>query len=297
MRKFQSSLILSAAAILFCACGQKSTDDGDVVVDEGNGDESSTSGSEAGTEESDDGMTTTMMEEETDDDGFVPMDDMFAPNSCDPFLQDCPDGEKCVAYASSGGTWDANKCVPVTGEGTEGDQCIYDGADLGTDDCDEDTVCWNALDQDGMLVGTCYPFCTGDAQNPMCENPDSTCRIVNDGAINVCLPDCDPLLQECAEGLGCYWSGGSQTFQCIIVAGDGIPTGEPCGFNNDCAPGHYCAAAEVLEMCNGSACCASFCDLNEDPSPCTLPYECVPFFEEGMAPPMYESLGLCILPA
>jgi len=39
-----------------------------------------------------------------------------------------------------------------------------------------------------------------------------------------------------------------------------------------------------------------FCDLSEDPSPCGAPLECVPFFEEGTAPPNYESVGLCILP-
>src|SRR5690606_441875 len=41
----------------------------------------------------------------------------FGSNSeCDPFEQDCPEGEKCVAYASTGGNWDANKCVPINGD-------------------------------------------------------------------------------------------------------------------------------------------------------------------------------------
>ena len=194
-----------------------------------------------------------------------------------------------------GGTWDANKCVAVTGSGSSGDECIYDGAALGSDDCDATNVCWNAIDVEGQLIGTCFPFCTGSLDNPVCNDPGTSCRVVNDGAIAVCLPNCDPLLQECDEGLGCYWSGTSGTFQCIIVAG-GIPTGEPCGFNNDCNPGHFCADGAALEMCNGSACCATFCDLTEDPSPCGTSYSCVPFFEEGTAPPMYESLGVCIIP-
>ena len=230
-----------------------------------------------------------------DGEGFVPMTDVPTVADCDPLAQDCPEGDKCVAYASGTDTWDANKCVAVKGSGTSGDECVYDGAALGSDDCDAEHVCWNSLDVDGVLVGTCFPFCTGDINNPMCADPDQSCRVVNDGVIVVCLPRCDPLLQECVEGLGCYWSGTSGTFQCIITAG-AIPTGEPCGYNNDCNPGNYCADAAVLETCNGSACCATYCDVNEDPTPCMSPLECVPFFEEGTAPPEYETLGVCILP-
>ena len=292
MRPITRSLALMSVSLLCLACpGKETTDDAadengttaDTTTDTGTSDEVGTTAD----------TTTTDTTESTT--GFIIPDIGGGIVSCDPFAQDCPDGEKCVAYASSGGTWDANKCVPVTGDGAEGDPCIYDGADFGTDDCDENTVCWNAINMDGTLVGTCYPFCMGSADDPICEN-GNICRIVNDGVITVCLPPCDPLLQDCGEGLGCYWSGGSQTFQCIIVAGSGIPTGDPCGFNNDCAPGNFCAAADVLNSCDGSACCAAFCDLNDDPTTCTDGYSCVPFFDMGQAPPMYESLGLCILP-
>src|SRR5690606_32572673 len=157
--------------------------------------------------------------------------------------------------------------------------------------CDASSVCWNARDDgSGSLVGTCFPFCTGTIDNPMCDDASQSCRVVNDGVITICLPRCDPLLQECEDGLGCYWSGTSGTFQCIITAG-GIPSGEPCGFNNDCNPGNFCAVASALESCNGAACCAVFCDLTEDPGPCMAPLECISFFEEGTAPPEYENLG------
>jgi hypothetical protein len=293
--------IFVALAIL-SACAKETPPTGE--GDDADSQEEDTSTSDDGDEDA----PTTMMSGDGDGDpgdgdsdagttmGFVPMTDMPGVNTCDPIAQDCPEGEKCVAYASTGGTWDANKCVTVTGSGTAGDQCTYDGAALGTDDCDAEHVCWNSLDQDGVLIGTCYPFCTGTIDNPICTDPDQSCRVVNDGVITICLPRCDPLLQECEEGLGCYWSGTSGTFQCIITAG-GIPTGEPCGFNNDCNPGNFCADASVLEMCNGSACCATFCDTTEMPSVCMLPLECVSFFEEGAAPPDYETLGLCILPA
>ncbi|MFV8749387.1 ribulose phosphate epimerase [Nannocystaceae bacterium ST9] len=283
-----SSILFAISLVSLVACGKEEVPTGD---DENAGSETTDTGeSESTTGEE----TTTDTTSETEG-GFVPTTDVIDVAVCDPIAQDCPEGEKCVAYASSGGTWDANKCVMVKGSGTAGDQCVYDGAELGSDDCDESTVCWNSLDVDGQLIGTCFPFCTGNVDNPICDDPDLTCRVVNDGIIAICLPRCDPLLQDCPDGLGCYWSGTSGTFQCIIVAG-GIPTGEPCGFNNDCNPGNFCADPAVLESCNGSACCASFCDLTEDPTSCTAPYECVPFFDEGTAPPEYTDLGLCILP-
>lgn len=285
--------VVLSFSLLF-ACGKEVTSDaGDAAAEtetSGDGDGDAPPGDGDGDPDPETG------DGDGDPAGFVPMTgDMTAINDCDPFAQDCPEGEKCVAYASSGGTWDANGCVAVTGTGTSGDSCVYQGAQSGADDCDKDHVCWNALEVDGMQVGTCFPFCTGGVDNPICGEPGHSCRVVNDGVIAVCLPSCDPLLQECADGLGCYWSGGSQTFQCIITAG-GIPTGEPCGFNNDCNPGHFCADAAALETCNGAACCAVFCDLAEDPDPCGSPLECVSFFEEGQAPPLYEDLGLCILP-
>jgi hypothetical protein len=280
-------MAFSLVVLVACNKPEQPSDDGMVDDETSNGDgDGDTGDGDTGDGDGDGDMTTT---------SFVPELEMGTAADCDPIAQDCPEGDKCVAYASAGGTWDANKCVAVTGNGSEGDECVYDGAALGTDNCDATSVCWNAIDVEGQLVGTCFPFCTGSLDNPTCTNPDTSCRVVNDGTIAVCLPNCDPLLQECDEGLGCYWSGTSGTFQCIIVAG-GIPTGEPCGFNNDCNPGHFCADAAVLQNCNGSACCATFCDLTEDPSSCGTGYSCVPFFEEGTAPPMYESLGVCILP-
>lgn len=282
MMRTQTAFLLALPLVFSLAC-KADVDPGDEGADE------------VGEEEEEEGETDAPMDE-SGDDTFIPEEDFSSASSCDPFAQDCPDGEKCVAYASSGGTWDANKCVAVMGDAVAGDECTYFGAVEGTDTCDEDTVCWNALEVDGQLIGTCFPFCTGSADNPTCED-DYICRIVNMGAINVCLPPCDPLLQECDEGLGCYWSGGSGTFQCIIVAGEGIPTGDPCGFNNDCAPGNFCAAAEATPNCAGTACCANFCDLTEDPAPCAEMTECVGFFEENSAPPGFEDLGVCVIPA
>jgi hypothetical protein len=68
--------------------------------------------------------------------GFVPAADFSgASGECDPFAQDCPEGEKCVAYASSGGSLDANKCVLINGDAMPGESCMYGGVVEASDDC------------------------------------------------------------------------------------------------------------------------------------------------------------------
>jgi len=84
------------------------------------------SGSETGAT-----STETDTGDETDDSAdtsagfYAPSSDITPVTACDPFLQGCPEGEKCVAYASTGGNWDANKCVPVFGDAGPGESCIY----------------------------------------------------------------------------------------------------------------------------------------------------------------------------
>ncbi len=221
---------------------------------------------------------------------FVPLD-IIEGNVCDPWAQDCPEGEKCVPYSNDGGNWNANKCVPVDGDGQPGDTCAYDGISVATDSCGADSHCWDVMEIDGQLQGVCTSFCGGSPDNPLC-GPGSACLITNEGSINLCIATCDPLSQDCGAGLGCFWGG--DDFQCIFTAGE-IMGGEPCGFLNDCAPGHMCAVADVLPNCNGTACCAPFCDLT-DPSCADPQTECAAFFEEDTAPPGYESVGVCILP-
>jgi hypothetical protein len=221
---------------------------------------------------------------------FVPMDgDIPAAATCDPFMQDCPDGEKCVAYGSTGGNWDSNKCVPVLGDGQVGDPCTYAGTVDSTDDCGADSWCWN-VNMDG--VGTCTAFCTGSPDDPICE-PGFGCSIANNGSINICLQSCDPLLQDCEGENVCYYDF-SGNFVCAFAA-DMIPTGEPCGFINDCAPGNVCLDATAFPACNGASCCGAYCDI-ADPMCALMGTECTPFFEEGTAPPGYENVGVCIIP-
>jgi hypothetical protein len=275
---------LSLAALALCACEPKQGPPDDAA------DEAETSE----TEESDTEIELEDEESESSADtssGFVPDLGEDIEPSCDPFAQDCPEGEKCVPYASGVDTWDGNKCVPVTGDGQPGDTCTSGGAVAGTDNCGAESICWDVKDVEGELLGVCTPFCGGTADNPICE-PLTSCVIANEGSITLCIATCDPLLQDCAEGLGCFWA--VEDFNCVFTT-DEIPTGEPCGYINDCSPGNLCADAATLPSCNGSACCAPYCDLSS-PSCSIAETECVTFFEEGLAPPGYEDVGVCILP-
>ncbi len=219
------------------------------------------------------------------------------PEYCDPFMQNCPEGEKCVPYSSTGSEqFDAHKCVPVLGEQPAGEPCTYAGTAESTDDCDATGVCWNVHDVDGELVGTCYTFCMGTVDTPEC--PEGTvCPISGSGSLDLCVDTCDPIAQDCDdEGTACYyWATGS--FVCIPPLTD-LPPGATCGFINDCTAA-LCVTAEVLPTCDGSSCCASWCDvdLGDDQCAAVPGTACVVFFEQGMAPSGYDHVGVCIVPS
>jgi hypothetical protein len=218
--------------------------------------------------------------------------DWTSPSECDPFLQDCPDGEKCVPYSSTASSLDANKCVAVIGDGQPGEPCIYEGNVESTDDCDAESFCWDTMDVNGEQVGVCTAFCTGTPDEPICA-PGTGCFIANEGSTTLCLSTCDPLMQACGPGLACYW--GNTDFFCLVTTQD-IALGEPCGFTNDCAGGLACIAADLLPNCDGAACCASFCSVMAGEPCAQIGTECSAFFEQGMAPSGYEDIGVCMLP-
>lgn len=282
-----SVIILGTLALLSTiACGppRLSAGPGEDDTESSGAGSDSTSTNEAST-------STSSMETSAD---FVLERDMSVLQECDQFLQDCPEGEKCVPYASSGGVWDANKCVPIMGDAKPGEPCWYGGIVEATDNCEASSICWDLMENDGEVIGTCHWLCTGTPEAAECP-AGSSCSISGSGVVNVCIHGCDPIIQDCGSGLGCYWA--NRTFSCVPAAFD-VPTGEPCGFVNDCAPGHLCAAVETLPSCAGSACCAPYCDLERGDQPCqALPgTSCLPFFAEGTAPPGYEHIGICISP-
>ncbi|MFV8749718.1 ribulose phosphate epimerase [Nannocystaceae bacterium ST9] len=288
------SILLTTGALALSACNDKdSGEDTSTTIGDGDEADDSTSGGEDFVDDESSGDTTG--DGDTNDtngtSGFVPETDIPSASSCDPFAQDCNEGEKCVAYASSGGTWDANKCVPINGDGQQGDPCTYADAATSTDDCGADSWCWD-VNEEGM--GTCTPFCTGTADAPVC-GANQSCSIANEGSINLCLTTCDPLLQDCDVGKACFYDGTG--FVCANATQD-IPTGEPCGYINDCVAGNICLAPESFPACAGASCCGQFCDLADPDFVCQPDgTECTTFYEEGMAPPGYEDVGVCVVPA
>lgn len=119
-----------------------------------------------------------------------------------------------MPYGSTGGYWDDHKCVAVMGNQAPGEPCTYGGVVEATDDCDETSACWDLMDVVGEFIGVCMRFCLGNESEPECP-PMSSCTVSGSGVINFCIPTCDPLLQDCGEGLGCYWVG--SLFRCISV--------------------------------------------------------------------------------
>ena len=109
----------------------------------------------------------------------------------------------------------------------------------------------------------------------------------DDGPIG---PGCDPLAQDCPEGDGCYGIDGD--FACAPVADPG-QAGDACEFINTCDVGLQCVTGDAVSGCNDVGCCTPFCDLAG--GACDEPdAECVPYFEEGAAPPGHENVGLCL---
>lgn len=221
---------------------------------------------------------------------------------CDLFAQDCPPGEKCMPWANDGGnSWNATICSPVAETpGQAGDACSVEGSGVsGVDDCDLGAMCWDVNPEDN--TGTCVAMCTGDSSNPFCEDPNTTCVIANEGVLVLCLPVCDPLLQNCPEGQACYpveekWSCAPD------VSGEGGVYGDPCEYINVCNPGLMCLDSALVPGCAGAiGCCSEVCDTS-DPAgdaQCTGAGEgqvCTPWYDEGAAPPGYETVGACVLP-
>jgi hypothetical protein len=101
----------------------------------------------------------------------------------------------------------------------------------------------------------------------------------------ICLPDCDPLAQDCGDGLGCYAT--YQTFLCVWDAsGDAGGLGAACDNINGCDPGSACVEGSLVPECEGPSCCAAFCDAGAaDECDAVMPgTTCTPWFEDGQEP-------------
>ncbi len=216
-------------------------------------------------------------------------------STCDLWVQDCPEGQKCTAWASDGGnSWNDTKCTPVAPNPHKpGEPCKVEGSGVsGIDDCELGAMCWD-VDPD-TLTGTCVGLCDDSSRAPTCAEPKTKCFISGEGILNLCLPTCDPLASDCLEGQVCIDDGGG-SFTCF----EGTPgaAGAQCEFPNACDPGLACIVSSLVPGCDpaANACCSPYCSLSAPV--CPDPNEiCHPWFEPDQAPEGFEDVGVCGLP-
>ncbi len=258
---------------------------------------SSTTGTSSGSESSSPSTqgTTTETESDTltdtstsDPDPFITVPDSYTEPECDTFTNDCPEGQKCMPYADDGGSsWNNLGCFDIMGDGMLEDPCsIVDSRTSGKDTCAAGFMCWD-VDLE-TKEGYCTPFCQGTPENIYCEQEMYFCLAPSEGVLNLCLRECSPLLQDCAEGQGCFPVNNS--YACAPVPDEQGLEGDPCEFINACQAGLACMLGEQVPNCESLACCTPFCDLN-NPA-CENPETtCRPVYEE--APDWAAHIGFC----
>lgn len=217
---------------------------------------------------------------------------------CNPWTQNCPDGQKCMPWADDGSSaWNATKCTDIMpNAGKPGDPCTAEGNGVsGVDSCEKASMCWDISQETG--IGTCVGFCMGSQEAPTCPSLFN-CVIDGSGTLILCLPGCDPLAQGCSNTDVCIPQPMGDGFVCVLDAsGDMGQQNDPCEYANSCDPGLLCAEPAFATECDPMApgCCLPFCDLTM-PKCTNQGAQCVGWHEPGMAPPGLENVGICRLP-
>ncbi len=184
----------------------------------------------------------------------------------------------------------------VLARGFEGGVVVAKSVAEGLDSCVKGAICWG-VDMDGN--GTCVAQCGGGPEAPVCPE-DGDCTISSGGFLNLCLPVCDPLLQDCNGGDACYPIG--DDFMCAPDAsGDVGKANDPCEFINVCEAGLICGdPAFVGAGCpmGSQGCCTPFCGFPDGACP-NPDQECVQWFDPAMLPegdPLLD-IGACGVPS
>ena len=226
---------------------------------------------------------------------------------CDPWCQDCPDGQKCFP---SGSPYEEPKasCIQETPVVKQlGEPCN----DLGLDDCAKGLIC---LGVDPKLrASVCTQLCSGTPQEPSCASEGERCFLSSNGVLGVCLPVCDPVVKNCplvddqcslndpdCVDAACLPLKTRGTFRCHLDLGSTTSYGSPCLKQFTCASGQACVASDQLAACSDPVgCCTPYCDLNDPQFLCPdtdKGMKCLPAFEPGLGPQQSEHVGICRLP-
>ncbi|MEM7156880.1 MAG: hypothetical protein AAF799_28780 [Myxococcota bacterium] len=219
---------------------------------------------------------------------------------CDPWLQNCCPGQKCVPWADEdgGGVWNARRCSPIAAEPNPvGSPCtVEDSAASGLDDCDATSYCWGV--DPSTLQGECVPLCQGSPEEPVCPEGQG-CYIANDGILTLCFDRCDPSDPACDDDEACIPL--NDDFLCIEHIGTGkVGPGSPCDAPWQCLPEFVCTDAANYPGCAGPGCCTPYCNATTEAGQqqCAKldpQLACVAFPPE-LQPAGLEHLGSCQLP-
>jgi hypothetical protein len=231
-----------------------------------------------------------------------PTDGGTGTKECDQWIEDCPEGQKCQPYSGDGdNAWESLKCVPIVpNPDAVGEPCTVTGSGVsGQDSCELHAMCWNVDPDTG--TGTCIAKCIGSPDNPSCEDPASYCLLSAEAILMLCLPGCDPLAQDCPNADLCVPNPmNPDGFICVIDAsGEEGQVFDVCEYANACDAGLQCANPALAAECDprSAGCCLPFCDLSVMPPTCPgIGQQCLPWHEEGQAPPGLENVGTCGLP-
>ncbi|MDC0718417.1 hypothetical protein [Nannocystis bainbridge] len=238
----------------------------------------------------------------SDDPVFIAPPDLGdGPPECDPWVPACPEGQKCMPYSGDGDSaWESWGCFEkVPDPDLLGEPCTNFGDVSGLDSCDAGHICW--VTEAEPPGSTCIAMCTGSPEAPQCADPLTTCNIAADYAVILCLPMCDPLLQDCRGTDLCIpkwpWTEASEFTCALDASGDEGQVFDPCEYGNECDLGLLCHPSALADECDPRAtgCCLPFCDVTQPNSCPGAGQECVSWYEPDAAPPL-DAIGTCRLP-
>ncbi len=214
---------------------------------------------------------------------------------CDGLKQldpECPDGHKCTFD----GDLTQTHCVEIVPE-PKGlyEPCTSMGDWVsGLDDCGLGMLCWD-VNERGQ--GKCIGLCDGTWEGCVCADPKAQQHWCQECATGLCLPGCDPLLQDCPGADLCIPNG--DTFTCVLDAsGDEGQVNDPCEFANVCDKGLTCAVPTITSIaCDPQAggCCTPFCEFPDGACP-NPDQACVQWFDPDMSSEDDLDIGVCAIP-
>jgi hypothetical protein len=197
----------------------------------------------------------------------------------------CAADEKCAIVDNAEAQTTEIACVP-DGNKQQGDACA--GRADGSDDCGEGLFC-SALG----YVAQCQPYCNvadPSACATSCTELDVSSQTGEStpSGYGVCLPSCDLLEQDCADGNACVFV--ESPFP-VCAKFSSLADGEDCEFYNQCEKGAACVLVNADKTSNM---CTPLCDATVAGSCDATGDTCLAFDQiySNVTPEM-ATIGLC----